>query len=201
MKEILIEEINANSPDLGIKSEIDSQKKKILISQTIKDKDLSDIVYNMLLYNNVPSSDIIYSNCDDEEARIPEGETGKSGIYDYLRNFFVNSYSTQKMYVIFITSENTKESWGAVTEIGAAWITQIEHKIFNIKGFRPEHPLDDEQEWHNSCREVDGTLFMYKLDQDKFCAKIEYICKQLGYSIKTRDENLKKLSNFVKIIN
>lgn len=197
VKEILIEEINANSPDLGIKSEIDSQKKKILISQTKQDKDLADTIYNMLLYNNVPSADIIYTNCDDEEARVPEESTG---IYNYLRDFFVNSYSTQKIYVIFVTSENTKKSWGAVIEIGAAWITQIDNKIFNIKGFRPEHPLDDEQEWHTSCREQDGTLFMYKLDQDKFCTKIEYICKQLGYKTKTREENLKKLSSIVKII-
>ena len=145
----------------------------------------------------MPSADIIYTNSDDEEARIPEGATS---IYDYLRDFFVNSYSTQKMYVIFITSENTKKSWGAVTEIGAAWITKIEHKIFNIEGFRPEHPLDDEQEWHNSCREMDGTLYMHKLDQDKFCSKIEYICNQLGYKTKTRSENLLKLSSIVKIV-
>ena len=105
------------------------------------------------------------------------------------------------MYVIFITSENTKKSWGAVTEIGAAWITQIDNKIFNIKGFRPEHPLDDEQEWHTTCREDNGTLYMYKLDQDKFCAKIEHICKRLGYKTKTRAENLNKLSSIIKIVN
>lgn len=77
---------------------------------------------------------------------------------------------------------------------------QIDNKIFNIKGFRPEHPLDDEQEWHTTCREDNGTLYMCKLDQDKFCVKIEHICKQLGYKVKTRAENLKKLSNIIKII-
>jgi hypothetical protein len=127
IKSILNDEINVNSPDMGIKSIIDTQKKKILISQTYKDKDLADIIYNMLVFNNVPSEDIIYTNCDDEIARIPEGDVGKSGIYDYLRDFFVNSYSTQKMYVIFITSHDSKTSWGALTEVGAAWITQVEH--------------------------------------------------------------------------
>mgnify|MGYP000441609147 FL=1 len=145
VENILSEEINSNSPDMGIKSIIDSQKKKILISQTYPDKDLADIVYNMLVFNNVPPEDIIYTNCDDEISRIPEGDVGSSGIYNYLRDFFVDSYSTQKMYVIFVTSHNTKQSWGALTEVGAAWITQIEHKIFNIHDFRPEHPLDDEQ--------------------------------------------------------
>jgi len=199
VENILSDEINANSPDMGIKSIIDSQKKKILISQTYPDKDLADIVYAMLIFNNVPPSDIIYTNCDDEVSRIPEGDVGKSGIYNYLRDFFVDSYSTQKMYVIFVTSNHTKESWGALTEVGAAWITQIEHKIFNIRDFRPKHPLDDEQQWHCSCREDDGTLFMSKLSQDIFCQKIEYICDKLGYAKKSRAENKSRLETLVKI--
>lgn len=196
---ILSDEINANSPDMGIKSIIDSQKKKILISQTYQDKDLADIIYNMLVFNNVPPEDIIYTNCDNEISRIPEGDVGKSGIYDYLRDFFVNSYSTQKIYVIFVTSKKTKESWGALMEIGAAWITQVEHKIFNIYGFRPEHPLDDEQQWHLSCRDQDENLYMSKLSADIFAQKIEYICNKLGYEKRSRQENKDHLSTLVRI--
>lgn len=200
VEDILSEEINSNSPDMGIKSIIDSQKKKILISQTYPDKDLADIVYNMLVFNNVPPEDIIYTNCDDEISRIPEGDVGKSGIYNYLRDFFVDSYSTQKMYVIFVTSQNTKSSWGALTEVGAAWITQIEHKIFNIHNFRPEHPLDDEQQWHTSFRDDDGNLYMSKLSADIFSQKIEYICDKLEYAKRTREENKNHLETLVKII-
>lgn len=196
---ILADEINANSPDMGIKSVIDSQKKKILISQTYADKDLADIVYSMLVFNNVPPEDIIYTNCDDEISRIPEGDVGRSGIYKYLRDFFVDSYSTQKMYVIFVTSHNTKKSWGALTEVGAAWITQIEHKIFNIYDFRPEHPLDDEQQWHMSLRDDNGELYMSKLSVDIFAQKIEYICDKLGYKKKMRQENKDYLETLVRI--
>lgn len=58
--------MNANSPDLGLKSVIDNTKKKILISQTYKDKDLADVVFNMLLYNGVPVEDIcIRLECND----------------------------------------------------------------------------------------------------------------------------------------
>lgn len=199
VENILSEEINSNSPDMGIKSIIDSQKKKILISQTYPDKDLADIVYNMLVFNNVPPEDIIYTNCDDEISRIPEGDVGSSGIYNYLRDFFVDSYSTQKMYVIFVTSHNTKRSWGALTEVGAAWITQIEHKIFNIHDFRPEHPLDDEQQWHTSFRDSDNNLYMSKLSADIFSQKIEYICDKLGYRKKARHENKAYLETLVKI--
>ena len=199
VENILSEEINSNSPDMGIKSIIDSQKKKTLISQTYPDKDLADIVYKMLVFNNVPPEDIIYTNCDDEISRIPEGDVGSSGIYNYLRDFFVDSYSTQKMYVIFVTSHNTKRSWGALTEVGAAWITQIEHKIFNIHDFRPEHPLDDEQQWHTSFRDSDNNLYMSKLSADIFSQKIEYICDKLGYRKKARHENKAYLETLVKI--
>lgn len=200
IQKIVEDEINANSPDLGLKSVIDNNKKKILISQTYKDKDLADIVFNMLLYNGVPVEDIIYTNCDDERARIPEIAVGKSGIYSYLRDFFVNSYSTKKIYIIFVTSENTQKSWGALTEVGAAWITQVNHKIFNIADFRPEHPLDDESQWHISVRDADGNLTMSKLSSDIFAQKIEVICGYLGYKKRDRESNKKYLETLVKII-
>lgn len=195
VEDILANEINANSPDMGIKSIIDSQKKKILISQTRKDKDLADVIYEMLIYNNVPPEDIIYTNCDDEKSRIPEGYR----IYDYLRTFFVDSYSTQKMCVFFVTSENTRKSWGALTEIGAAWITGINQQIFNIEGFRPEHPLEDEKQWHTTRRNKNGDLSESELEQDIFCQKIEFVCEQLGYDFKSREKNKKYLSKFMEI--
>lgn len=195
IKSILDEEINNNSPDMGIKSVIDSQKKKILISQTYSDKDLADIVYEMLKFNGVPGEDIIYTNCEDEVSRIPE----ESGIYDYLRDFFVESYSTQKIYVLFITSHNSKVSWGALTEVGAAWITQVDHKVFNIHDFRPDHPLDDEKQWHTSFRDSDGNLYMSPLSADIFCQKIEFVCNQLGYVFNSRVRNRQKLDSLVTI--
>ena len=191
--------INDNSHIIGMKKIVDSQKKRILISQTRADKDLADVIYQMLLFNNIPGEDIIYTNCDDEIARIPESDNGKNGIYDYLRDFFVNSYSLKKIYVIFVTSHNSKKSWGALTEVGAAWITQVEHKIFNIHDFRPEHPLDDEQQWHSSRRDENGCLYMEKLDADIFSQKIEFICNKLGYSVKTREQNIKKLDKLINI--
>lgn len=198
IKKILSEEINANSPDMGIKSKVDSNKKKILISQTFVDKDLADVIYDMLIYNGVSAEDIIYTNCDDEVSRIPEGDVGKSGVYKYLREFFVDSYSTQKIYAIFVTSNDMKKSWGALTEVGAAWITQIEHKIFNLFDFRPEHPLDDENVWHNSLR-YDNEIYMNELEADRFSEKIEYICEKLGYEHKDRKTNRKHLGELVNI--
>lgn len=189
--------ISSNSPDLGIKSVVDSQKKKILISQTYPDKQLADIIYKQLMYNNVPSEDILYTNCDDEICRVPEG----IAVYDYLRDFFVESYSTQKIYVLFVTSDNTKQSWGAITEVGASWITQIDHKIFNISPFRPEHPLNDELLWHSTNRDTSNPtdIYMSPLHADIFCQKIETVCEYLGYVKKSRADNKNYLEKMIQI--
>lgn len=189
--------INDNSPDLGLKSLVDSQKKKILISQTYPDKPFADIIYQMLLHNNVPAEDILYTNCDDEICRVPEGR----GVYDYLREFFVESYSTQKIFVLFVTSANTKVSWGAITEVGASWITQVDHKIFNVHPFRPEHPLNDEMQWQSTNREepTRGELWMIPLNADVFCQKIEAVCDALDYKKKTRADNKAYLGTLIPI--
>lgn len=186
--------LNARSFDLGLKREVDSLKKKILISHTYDDKSLADIVCAMLVYNNVPIEDILYTNCEDERARIPEGEK----VYQYLRDFFVDSLSTEKIYVLFITSENTQNSWGAITEIGAAWITQVDNKIFNIDPFRPKHPLDDESVWHTTQR-IGNDLWMSPLDADIFCRKIEDVCKRLDYKPQSRENNKKHLNTLIEI--
>ena len=129
IKAMVDKAINDNLPDFRLKKKVDAAKKKLLISQTRADKPLSDLVYHFLLFNGVPAEEIIYSNSDDEKSRIPHDVA----IYDYLRDFFVNSYSDEKIYVIFVTSEHIKASFGAMSEVGAAWITRADHKIINIK--------------------------------------------------------------------
>lgn len=197
MQEAISRSINTNSPDIGLKVKVDAQKKKILISQTFPDKSFADIVYQMLVFNNVPTDEILYTNCDDEVCRVPEGR----GVYDYLREFFVESYSTQKIYVLFVTSENTKVSWGAITEVGASWITKVDHKIFNIHPFRPEHPLNDEMQWQSTNRQepTKGELWMIPLNADVFCQKIEAVCDLLGYVKKARVDNKAYLGTLVSI--
>ena len=185
LKGIISNAINDNIPELGLKTVVDSQKKKILIIHTYKDKDLADVVYNMLLFNNVPSEDVLYTSCDDEVCRIPEGVS----IYNYLRDFFVESYSKQKLFVLFITSDNTPKAWGAMTEIGASWITQIDNKIFNIPPFKPQHPLNDEALWHSTNRNEENVLSMNPLNADIFCQKVEHICDELGYKKRIRKDN------------
>ncbi len=196
IERVISETINNNAASLGLKPILDSQKKKILISHASRDKSLADLIYSFLIFNGVPPEDILYTSCDDEVSRIPEGATS---IYDYLRNFFVESYSNQKIFVIFVTSCNTQNAWGAMTEVGASWITQVDNRIFNIPPFRPQHPLNDEALWHSTERSGDNELSMTHLNSDIFCQKIEAICDRLGYQKKSRRENITRLKECIVI--
>lgn len=190
IEQVISDAINDNANALGLKTVVDSQKKKILISHASKDKSLADLIYSFLVFNNIPPEDILYTSCDDEISRIPEGV---ASIYNYLRDFFVESYSNQKIFVVFVTSNNTPEAWGAMTEIGASWITQVNNRIFNKPPFRPQHPLNDEALWHSTERRENNELCMTRLNADIFCQKIEAICDELGYAKKNRNENLSHL--------
>lgn len=195
IQNIVDEAVNKNMPQLGIKSKIDSRKKKILISQNSDDKEFSDLIYHFLIFNGAPAEDIIYSNCDDQASRIPED----LNIFDYLRDFFVDSYSTSKIYTIFVTSKNTPKHMGEVAEIGAAWITGIGQKIFNLSPYSPQPPLNVGVVFQVSYYNEDGKLCMNKPNADVFCTKIEDVCTKLGYKCKQRQENKEYLEKLITI--
>ena len=110
----------------------------------------------------------------------------------------IQKYVSGKL--VYIPATHTKKAWGAMVEIGASWITQIDNKIFNIPPFRPEHPLNDEHMWHTTNRNKDTQFMsMTKLNADVFCVKIEDICDRLGYEKKTRAENKTMLASLIAI--
>lgn len=198
VRSIVRKTLEKNQSLLGLKPRVDGNKKKILISHTSgtkRDVNLADTIYEMLIFNGVPKKDILYSSADDEVARLPE----EDGIYDYLRDFFVNSISDKKMYVIYVTSFEMSKSWGAVVEVGASWITRMNHKIFNIEGFEPKLPLNVDVQWHQSKKIGTEEICLDEKSIDKFCQKIEAICDSLGYSKKTREENARKLKTLVVV--
>lgn len=65
------DELEAMKSLLGLKATVDANKKKIMISQTLKDKPVADVIYQMLLFISVPKEDIIYSNGPDPETNLP----------------------------------------------------------------------------------------------------------------------------------
>jgi len=177
--------INMALPEMGIKSKIDKNKKELLISHNGDDKPVSDFVFNLLVFTGVPAEAIIYTSNDDAETRIPESKP----IYDYLRDFFVNSYSDQKIYVIYITSNNMAKSWPCVSEVGAGWITKSEHNILNINNFLPSEPLNTRKEWASlNFNYDDDEIHMNERGVDVLAEKLIYICKYLDRQPRLKDE-------------
>lgn len=190
----------------GLKAKVDSNKRKIIISQTLLDKKVADVIYKMLLFNGVPKNTIIYSNCDDPEPNIPEND-----VYGYLRDFFVNSVSTEKIYVLFVTSkhvisidkDNPSASWGVLMEIGATWITQKDHWIFNIDDFKPEEPLNTRQKTVEikivSNSDGSKVLSLSGAMCNSFSNKIRETCVQCGYAPRSFEANKTELLNYVTV--
>ncbi len=193
-KEVIENEMNSLLPIVGLKNKVDSQKKKILISHTREDKILADVIYKMLSFNNIPDEDIIYTSCDNVDCGIPDGES----IFDYLRKFFVESYSDKKIFVIYVTSKKMAKKWFPVTEVGAGWITQSKHQVFTIGNHTPQRPLDTDVEWHKSKND-DGNIVMDTRYFDKFIGKIIYICNYLGYPTKSNQLNKRELHRYVTV--
>lgn len=199
-------EIEKMKSTFGLKAKVDGNKRKIIISQTLLDKQVADVIYKMLLFNGVSKNELIYSNCDDPEPNIPEND-----VYGYLRNFFVNSVSTEKIFVLFVTSkhiinvdkENPAASWGVLMEIGATWITQKDHWIFNVDDFKPEEPLNTKQKKVEIkiIKNADGTniLSLSGSACNSFVNKIIETCVQCGFSHKSFDANKKELLSYVTL--
>ena len=160
----------------------------------------------MLLFNGVGKDEIIYSNCNDPEPNIPEND-----VYGYLRKFFVESASSEKIYVLFVTSKNIinvdeKEpaaSWGVLMEIGATWITKKDHWIFNIDKFKPEAPLDTAQKKVEIriIKDDKGNrvISLSEAMCNSFVQKIVTTCTECGYTPKSFNLNKTELMRYVTV--
>jgi hypothetical protein len=195
VQEIIKSEMNRFLPIVGIKTTIDSQKKKILISHARLDKALGDVIQKMLEFNSVPSEDIIYTSSDNVDCGIP----ADAKIFDYLRDYFVDSYSNKKIFVIYVTSEEMSKEWFPVTEVGAGWITQSNHQVFNVHDYEPQRPLDTDLLWQTSYKDGDD-ISMDRHEFDEFIKKILYICTYLEYTPKDKKDNESELKRYVSII-
>ncbi|ENM3835919.1 ATP-binding protein [Vibrio cholerae] len=194
--ELTSKAINQSMPNLNLKTTVEKNKKKLLISQTKNDKNVADLIYDLLVFSGIPPEDILYSNSDNEQSSLPI----KVDIFDYLRDFFVDSYSAQKIYVVYVTSEKMKDRWAVLSEVGAGWITKSDHDIFNINGFIPEKPLNTNETWANI--EFDREKNIIRLDKSNLnvvANKLIYICNVLNYKPTSKDDIKKEICKRVEI--
>ncbi|KAF0810020.1 hypothetical protein A167_01051 [Alcanivorax sp. S71-1-4] len=196
LKEFISQAINKNLPNMGIKRTIDESKKKILISHSGVDKGVCDFILHMMIFNGLPAEDIIYTSSDNPACVIPRG----APIFDYLREFFVESYSTQKIHVVYVTSESMKNSWAAVSEVGAGWIAKSKHDIFNINDHRPEKPLDIDVVWANIKSDEEGGIKISLHDANRVAEKIEGVTTSIGYKSKPRNEIMGEIRRLVDVV-
>ena len=192
LDKIVSDVIQKNIKRLQLNTKVDSQKRKVLISHTGKDKVLADVVYDMLLFNGFEKSEIIYTNSDDIEARIPTN----SDIFEYLRDFFVDSISNQKIYVIYVTSQNMDAKWAVLSEIGAGWITKSDYYILTLNSFFPKAPLDSTHQFQNTLVDEEN-LYTTKLNIQLLCNMVEKICENFEYTPKERKKNIVKIQSYI----
>lgn len=192
----IADETNKETMDLlEIKNEADEKRKKILLSQTEDDKSFSNVIYEMLLFNDIPPQAIIYSHSENIDSRLPL----RTNIYDFLRSLFVETYSKEKLYVIYVTSKNMHDSWGCHMEVGAGWIVRNEYSIFNCGDYMPKEPLYNGAVFQSSSLTPEGRVSMDKGNAAVFVDFIIHICNFLGYKSKTSEENLERLSRLANI--
>lgn len=186
---------------IGLKNEVKDNKKKILISHTKNDKIIADIVYDLLLANGFNKEEIIYTNADYQESRMRGGPYGDR-IWDYLRDFFVESYVKQGIYVIYLTSENMAKSWGAIVEVGAGWVTRSgekQHTIVNINSYIPRLPLDTGAVRVDLLRDDQDNIKTDSVTADTLCQTIEEIAQFYGKKNQTRNENLTLINKMLLV--
>lgn len=127
---------------MGIKKiATDQDTRKILLSHTRSDQKLNNIIYGLLLLNGFKDNEIIYTSDPENRSGVPHG----SNVFDYLREFFIQSYSQKQIYVLYIYSNKTCKSPGVLQEIGAGWIVRTEHGIIKAGTEKPEAPLNIDQ--------------------------------------------------------
>ncbi len=182
LKALISQAINKNLPNMGIKRTIDNVKKKLLISHSGPDKPSCDFIFDLLVFNGIPADEIIYTSSDNPISVIPRN----TPVFDYLRDFFVESYSTEKIYVIYVTSESMARSWTAVSEVGAGWITKSEHDIFNINDYSPKKPLDVDVVWAN-IKNDEGKISLSMHEANRIVEKIKGVTVALKHKSKPND--------------
>ena len=174
--------------------------KKFLISHSDDDKRVATFIYDLLLFNNIPKEDILFSGANPPESRIPID----SDIYDYIRKVFVGTKSGAKLNVMFVTSSMLEKSWGAMVEIGAYWVTtrNKDSCIFNINEYQPKSPLDINKTWINikwEKKDDDGKkekISIPGVGAQQLHEKLGMMIRSLpyGYEMKSQEENI----NFIK---
>lgn len=174
---------------MGIKKlATDQDSRKILLSHTSSDQKLNNILYALLLENGFRANEIIYTSDPECESSVPYG----LDVFEYLREFFIQSYSQKQIYVLYVYSDKTSKSPGVLQEIGAGWVVRTDHGIIKAGTQKPEAPLN--------VAHVYPSVYISP-EQDKVYSTehhlhvlyklIESVCKMFSKNLKSFEDNKK----------
>lgn len=89
-----------------------------MISHSSDDKPVIDELERVLHFCGFEKEEILYSSSNYYES----GFEAYTDIYDYLKNFFVNTTRKTDLCVIYILNQGFVEKWDPVLEAGAGWV-------------------------------------------------------------------------------
>lgn len=92
--------------------------KKIMISHSGDDKDLVDELEKILHFCGFEKEEILYTSSDHYES----GFQAYTDIYEYLKDFFVNTTRQPDLCIIYVLNESFVGKWDPVLEAGAGWV-------------------------------------------------------------------------------
>ena len=178
---------------LGMKKiRVDNESRKILLSHTRQDQKLNNVLYGLLLFNGFSEEEIIYTSHPENRSAVPYGQD----IWDYFREFFINSFSNKPIYVLYVHSNNSAAKRGVLLEVGAGWVVKTKHGIIKAGEGEPTAPLvtttvhpnvyiDDNAERVVTTDNHFGTLH----------SLLGEVCSMFNKTLRTLEENKEEYQN------
>lgn len=181
---------------VGLKRlETEKQMRKVLISQTQDDEVVSNCIYSLLLYNGFDPADILYTNCENEASHIPWGME----IYEYLRQFFAQSFTNKPLFVIYIDSDVSPKKRGVQMEVGAGWVSQTEYDIVKCGKGMPLKPLNTDTRFAEIRKDEDG-LFLTSVQFTAMYEMIRHVCGMFHITPQSMDSNKTEILKIAEIV-
>lgn len=109
---------NALEKGWELKDTLKESYKKLMISHNSDDKELVDELEKVLHFCGFEKEEILYTSSKYYES----GFQAYTDIYEYLKDFFVNTTRRADLAIIYVLNEKFAYKWDPVLEAGAGWV-------------------------------------------------------------------------------
>jgi len=109
---------NALEKGWELKDTLKESYKKLMISHNSDDKELVDELEKVVHFCGFEKEEILYTSSKYYES----GFQAYTDIYEYLKDFFVNTTRRADLAIIYVLNEKFVYKWDPVLEAGAGWV-------------------------------------------------------------------------------